>query len=252
METDSDLESKALEILKEYNLNPFATKHNYCKFAWACRNGYLVVVQWLHKEFDTTLFDAFVWDSNILVDICFNGHLNILKWLYETSQVNARQIRSRRNYGFRMACKNGHVELAKYLAATFELTKEDICSYDDEALEWAIEGGYTEIIEWLHDTYYERFDFRRAFQILRDNCILGHLSAIQWVYQRYYVLFSVKDIQICDNWILRSVCKNGHLNILLWLHETFRLPKNDLCGLLEIARENNRTEIVKWILEIKE
>lgn len=171
---------------------------------YACRYGYLKVVQWLVNTFN----------ENITVE-CINtsirhGHLKITKWLLNSLGVNYIFNRD----VFHTALKNGHLKMILWLVNKFNLTKQDIISHNNSFLMTACSHGRSKIVKWIIRSY----KLRENEVKIRNNwgfavgCSHGHLKIVRWLHKNFNI--TIDDILYKNKYIIRKLIEKKHNDIL--------------------------------------
>ena len=88
----------------------FQQKNEYA-FRWACKNGHLVVAQWLY-EIKPSL-DISAENEYAFRMACVKGHLDIAQWLYQIKPT--LDISVDNEYAFQYACEKGYLEIAQWI-----------------------------------------------------------------------------------------------------------------------------------------
>ena len=113
--------------------------------------------------------------------VCENGHLGAAKWLKQNfPRIN---VRTRRDYAFRLACENGHLRVAQWLKQTFPGI--DHRAKGDDAFRHACAQGHLEVAKWLKGTFPDidhRAEDDQAFRIAARN---GHLELVKWLRESF-------------------------------------------------------------------
>jgi hypothetical protein len=85
--------------------------HNDNLFQRACRNGHLVVAQWLLSLGGV---DIHAYDDEAFGWACHNGHLVVAQWLHGLGGVNTHAANE---FAFAAACKGGDLRTGRWLVA---------------------------------------------------------------------------------------------------------------------------------------
>jgi len=128
-------------------------KEHFEQLQWACKDGHLETLRWLHSTFNLTGEDARVGNSYALQMACQYGHLEICQWLHSTFNLTGEDARAGNNSALLWACGNGHLETLRWLHSTFNLTRDDARARDNSALRWACNNGHLKICQWLRSTF---------------------------------------------------------------------------------------------------
>ena len=153
----------------------------------ACRNGHILVCQWLFESgatTDVTKVDKY--GITPLFMACGNGHLSVCKWLFE---VGAAGDITRENYlGYTpmlIACRQGNLSVCKWLAevgAVGDITRAN--NSGTTPMFVACQHGHIQVCEWLFsmgiadDITKPKNDGTTPMQIC---CQLRRLHICQWL-----------------------------------------------------------------------
>ncbi len=188
---------------------------NYDKvFRIACRNGHLLLAQWIYANFDV---DIHAKNEYSLRKSCKYNHLHILEWLYATSiKINSPlNIRVDNESPFKSACRNGALLIVQWIA-----------DYNNDKIR-------------NKKIYAQRIQY--AFCI---GCTNNQLDIAEWGVKRNINI----DLNFRDylNIILKLCCKNGNLSIIKWLRLQFCDLQFDISQLC-MSIYSGSIELVKYI-----
>eukprot|EP01104_Vermistella_antarctica_P009373 TRINITY_DN2411_c0_g1_i19.p1 TRINITY_DN2411_c0_g1~~TRINITY_DN2411_c0_g1_i19.p1 ORF type:complete len:477 (+),score=84.93 TRINITY_DN2411_c0_g1_i19:267-1697(+) len=126
---------------------------------WACRNGHLEIIRYLHEELgididdirSTNLDDSGDGQPGALSWSCREGHLSVVKYLHEECGLTDADVRARDVDALRYACVfGGPMDLIQYLHTEFGLTATDARVLDNRMLAWACVAGHMDVVKYLH------------------------------------------------------------------------------------------------------
>jgi len=146
-------------------------KINHINYAiYACDNGYINIVKYLHKKVKLTKKDFQSYNREPCQLSYYNGNTGVVKYLHKKIGLEKTYFQSDDNHLCRWTCYYGHYDVVKYLHKKIELTKQDFQSNDNFACTWACENGYINVVKYLH----------KEIGLTKDDFQSNGNSAHQW------------------------------------------------------------------------
>ena len=125
---------------------------------FACENGNLDIVKYLHEKLHLTLDDFRSRDNGAIRSACYRGNYDIVKYLREKVELTRDDFRADDNYALMMACQNGHYNIVKYLRERVQLTADDFRSDFNYALMQAIINRHTDVVDYIMEIVFQQND----------------------------------------------------------------------------------------------
>jgi len=271
-----------LKFLKWLDKHGYLNKSDTEICGNAASNGNLDVIKWarenlyswdiktcnnaaLNNHFDILKFairnscDIDHDDNDICSNAVLNGNFEMLKWAKKKGcKVNEK------TYAYAAKTKNG-IEMLKWLRNCDDYNEH---KWDYWVCEEAAENGNLDMLKWIYEVekgWKKRWDTKTCLYAAKN----GHLEILKWVKETSpQVEF---DREMCSlatvnrhlevlKWAKINGAKNklfehiylyavghNHLDIVKWAYEN-KYPINGY-NLCDVAAENGRLEILKWIRE---
>lgn len=245
-------------------------------FQTACCHNNTEVAKYLYQKYNLVNSKSLISYNYILICVCEHGYMKTLKYITTLIQLEELADQSKAR-AFDKACSSGHVEVLKYLIRYIDPTIISDKKRTD-IFKVACERGYADIVGILSDLYVYPMDtIRTGFQ---RACGKSELGVIKMLHKKHELTmevvknglvslrpieismvkelhamfnFSVEDIRINHNWVLRKSFDYGNLELAKWLRATFNMTIDDIRSMgnyaLRSACCNIGLEAVEWICE---
>ena len=156
---------------------------------WACKNGHLDVVKFLHKN---RTKGCTTYAMNLASKY---GHLEVVKFLHENRTEGCTTD------AMIWASCNGHLEVVKWLHEN----RTEGCTF--HAMDDASQYGHLDVVKFLHENRTEGCTVYAMY----FACQNGHLEVVKFL----------NEIRTQDYTRLVMDWANGHLEILIFLQEKY-------------------------------
>ena len=111
-------------------------------FQAACRNGHLLLAQWMAEAYDLDKDEAMAGGCLGLGLACKHGHLHVAQWLTAKFDLGKAHAAAGGHAAKRGSCANGHLEVVQWLSEQFKFTVQDIRIHDAEAFRNCCKNGH--------------------------------------------------------------------------------------------------------------
>jgi Ankyrin repeats (3 copies) len=201
------------------------------RWSWACGNGKLEVVKWLHNNIpnDEDFDDTDGWWNNDSYGYCTvlamdwaarNGHLDVVKFLHEHRTEGCTVD------AMDQAACYGHLEVVMWLHEN----RTEGCT--KHAMEWAARNGHLDVVKFLHENRTEGC----TIDAMDQAACYGHLEVVMWLHEN--------RTEGCTKHAMDEAARNGHLDVVKFLHENLY----DILRILTMVNIFKRNlKIIFWI-----
>ncbi|KAL2915747.1 hypothetical protein HK105_204693 [Polyrhizophydium stewartii] len=179
--------------------------------------GHLAVVEWLHAR-----MPAEPWHPSVMDHAAGSGNLALVAWLHTNRPEGCTEI------AMDLAAKYGHLDVIAWLRAN----RSEGCS--PHALALAAAGGHYDVCVYLLEHYADRFTDL-------DDDALVHTRDLR-VLRLLHARGMLKD----KPGTLVSLAQHGDVASVQWACAALAHPPTR--GMLEVACEHNRVDLVRWLL----
>ncbi|EGG22235.1 hypothetical protein DFA_04353 [Cavenderia fasciculata] len=213
---------------------------------WAARNGFINIVKYLaeHRSEGAT--------TDAIDGAAENGHIDVIRYLQEHRSEGAT------SNAMDWAAENGHIDVIRYLH--FNRTE----GASTNAMDGAAEKGYIEVVKFLQEhrsegattsamdraagnghievvKYLSEHRSEGATTDALDNASKnGHIEMVKFLYNIHRTEGTTSDA-------LCNAASNGHIEIIKFLCQHFNASKSEMELVMELASQNNRLEVVKFL-----
>ena len=237
------------EIIPSINLSANENE----SFRWGCCNGDLEMVVWLYdnvKNINITMFENYLFRN-----ICKFGHLNIIKWMLDLPNIQIN-ISEKSNEAVKNACEKGHLEIVKLLYHE-KLKTTPFSNYDLLIFfEISVYFGNLPIAEWLWEisdngnnlNIYDPINLFILENAFEHICEMNYITTVKWLKKNITSIFNNQDITS----LFHKVCKNGSFDLVKWLYQNFDnimlFQNNDM--IFKSTCLSGHLSIAQWIYQI--
>ncbi len=181
---------------------------------------------------------------------CETDNVVAAKLVAEALGVSAEDVRLNGNIVLRTACRNGCLKVLEWLVDSFGLTVQDLRAGDDIALYVTCREGQIHVLKWLFREFsFSPHDVKRylgKWSLLAVACAFGHLRVAKWL----DASFGLPPLSEAD---IGVILRDGGLKTIKWAFARSSIDKYHLRNfdhlLLQIAFENESTEVLEWVFE---
>lgn len=152
-------------------------------FRLACRNGHLVMAQWIYSLGDV---DIHVMNDYPFRRACGNGHYDIALWLYSLGNV---EIGAQDQDALRSACANGHLHVAQWINSH---SGANAWARYPRAFPLSCKDGHLSIVQWIHSLNVLHAESYKDYSFV-VSVANGYVDIARWIISRYKISASILD-----------------------------------------------------------
>lgn len=210
-------------------------------FSQCCSIGDLETCIWMVDHFRRVKWDL----DTALWEACRNGHLLVAQWLTKRFKLNRKEDTSQIDVSFQSACSNGQLVICKWIS------KEFLLGANVPRLSFVLscQKGHLSVVQWLTEHFHLVLQNGKKCNItaLEGACFNGYLSIVEWIVKQFSI--SVEDVRSGNNFAFKAACISGHLHVAQWLAKTFPLITDEetINHAYQDACSNNQTSVVNWL-----